>query len=99
MNNGNGRRASIMSRSSSMENVKMPVPVDNVHRNSNQPCLWNLDFTPYSSPLIRMKYVSLVGNQSIFPVDCFRCLYRFLSVFGLGLHPSTVLKEVNYSCF
>ena len=62
MNNSNGRRASIMSRASSMENVKTSVPVDNQHRNNKEPCVWNLDFTPYNSPLIRMKYDRLADQ-------------------------------------
>jgi hypothetical protein len=55
MNNTNGRRSSIISRSSSMENVKTSTSMKDQYRNEKQPCLWNLDFTPYHSPLIRMK--------------------------------------------
>lgn len=54
-----------MSRASSMENVKTSVTVDNQHRNNKQLCMWNLDFTPYNSPLIRMKYDHLTDQYLI----------------------------------
>ncbi|CAF1115815.1 unnamed protein product [Rotaria sordida] len=80
--NNNRRRPSINSRSPSRENERIPTLNNNQYRNRKQPCMWNLDFTPYNSPLIRIK-----------------CFYRFLPVFGTGLNPDTMLKEVNYSCF
>ncbi|CAF3286010.1 unnamed protein product [Rotaria socialis] len=50
-----GRRSSIISRSLSKENEKIPTSTNTQYRNSKQPCMWNLDFTPYNSPLIRIK--------------------------------------------
>jgi hypothetical protein len=54
-NKNSGRRSSIISRSSSIENAKTLASVNNQYRNKKQPCMWNLDFTPYNSPLIRIK--------------------------------------------
>lgn len=59
-NNINERRASVMSRSSTFDNDKI-LTSNNNHTNSQyqatkQACLWNLDFTPYNSPLIRIKF-------------------------------------------
>lgn len=81
-NNINERRASVMSRSSTIDNDKMLMSNNSQYQAKKQACLWNLDFTPYNSPLIRIK-----------------CFYRFLPVFGIGLDPDTLIKEVNYSCF
>ena len=36
-------------------NGKRSTSVNNQYRNKKQPCMWNLDFTPYNSPLIRIK--------------------------------------------
>lgn len=54
-NKNSGRRSSMISRSSSIENGKTPTSANNQYRNKKQPCMWNLDFTPYNSPLIRIK--------------------------------------------
>lgn len=48
-------RSSVISQSSSKENEKLPAQVNGQYRNKKQPCMWNLDFTPYNSPLIRIK--------------------------------------------
>ncbi|CAF4592386.1 unnamed protein product [Rotaria sp. Silwood1] len=53
--NGNSTRPSIISRSSYIENEQMSTFDNNQYRNRKQPCMWNLDFTPYNSPLIRIK--------------------------------------------
>jgi hypothetical protein len=55
INNSSGRSSSVISRVSSKENGKTPTSVNNQYRNKKQPCMWNLDFTPYNSPLIRIK--------------------------------------------
>ncbi|CAF2328547.1 unnamed protein product [Rotaria sp. Silwood2] len=80
--NSNRRRPSTISRSSSIENEKISTSYNNQYRKRKQPCMWNLDFTPYNSPLIRIK-----------------CFYRFLPIFGTGIDPDTMRKEINYSCF
>jgi len=54
-NRNTGRRSSVISRSSSIENAKTLPSANNQYRNKKQPCMWNLDFTPYNSPLIRIK--------------------------------------------
>ena len=47
---GTGRRSSAISRSSSfIDNTKSSY-------RKKKPCMWNLDFTPYNSPIIRIKY-------------------------------------------
>jgi len=45
----------IYSRLSSLENETTSTCVNSQHRNKKQPCMWNLDFTSYNSPLIRIK--------------------------------------------
>ncbi|CAF1540154.1 unnamed protein product, partial [Rotaria sp. Silwood1] len=51
---GNRRRPSILSRSSSVDNPKISNFNDG-SRNKKRPCMWNLDFSPYNSSLIRIK--------------------------------------------
>jgi len=47
---GTARRPSVISRSSSIiDNTKTS------DRKKKRPCMWNLDFSPYNSPLIRIK--------------------------------------------
>ncbi len=50
---GNGRRASVVSRSSSLDLGKTSNLTDTSRK--KRPCMWNLDFSPYNSPLIRIK--------------------------------------------
>jgi len=52
-NNINERRASVMSRSSTFDNNNN---TNSQYQAKKQACLWNLDFTPYNSPLIRIKF-------------------------------------------
>jgi hypothetical protein len=54
-NNSSGRRSSVISRLSSAEKRQTPTSVSDQYRNKKQPCMWNLDFTPYNSSLIRIK--------------------------------------------
>ncbi len=47
---GTVRRPSVISHSSSLiDNTKIS------DRKKKKPCMWNLDFSPYNSPLIRIK--------------------------------------------
>ncbi|CAF2033761.1 unnamed protein product [Rotaria magnacalcarata] len=48
------RRPSVISRSSSVDNPKVSNDHDK-HRNKKKTCMWNLDFSPYNSSLIRIK--------------------------------------------
>ncbi len=91
---GNGRRPSVLSRSSSLTDTRKKTD----WKKKKVPCMWNLDFSPYNSPLIRIKY----DNQNKFFISFsinFRCFYRYLSVYGVSIDPGTKIKEVNYSCF
>jgi hypothetical protein len=45
----------MINRSSTIENEKTSTSVNNPYRHKKQPCMWNLDFTPYNSSLIRIK--------------------------------------------
>ncbi|UJR13625.1 hypothetical protein I4U23_000638 [Adineta vaga] len=58
------RRPSVISRSSTMDNPQTSEINDSL-RNKKKPCLWNLDFTPYNSPLVRIKcfcrYLTIYG--------------------------------------
>lgn len=40
-------------------------------RRKKKPCMWNLDFTPYNSPLIRIKYEQFSLEKNIFLKICF----------------------------
>lgn len=51
---GSARKMSVMSRSSSMDNPYVSETNGSSQRKTGH-CLWNLDFTPYNSPLIRIK--------------------------------------------
>ncbi|CAF4726396.1 unnamed protein product, partial [Rotaria socialis] len=51
---GINRRPSVISRSSSVDNPKISNDHDK-HRNKKATCMWNLDFSPYNSSLIRIK--------------------------------------------
>ncbi|CAF1086039.1 unnamed protein product [Rotaria sordida] len=51
---GTKRRPSVISRSSSVDNAKISN-INDASRKKNRPCMWNLDFSPYNSSLIRIK--------------------------------------------
>ncbi|CAM2708910.1 unnamed protein product [Rotaria socialis] len=51
---GINRRPSVISRSSSVDNPNISNDHDK-HRNKKATCMWNLDFSPYNSSLIRIK--------------------------------------------
>jgi hypothetical protein len=53
--NSSRRRLSMNSRLLSVENETTSTCINSQHRNKKQPCMWNLDFTSYNSPLIRIK--------------------------------------------
>lgn len=52
---GYGRHSLAISGISSTENENVTATGNNYYRNKKQPCMWNLDFTPYNSSLIRIK--------------------------------------------
>ncbi|CAF3109817.1 unnamed protein product [Rotaria sp. Silwood2] len=54
------RRPSVISRSSSVDNAKISN-ANHSSRNKKRPCMWNLDFSPYNSSLIRIKYLPVYG--------------------------------------
>ncbi|CAF1157119.1 unnamed protein product [Adineta ricciae] len=60
------RKLSVISRSASVDNPSTSEINDSL-RNKNKPCLWNLDFTPYNSPIIRIKcfcrYLTVYGTN------------------------------------
>ncbi|CAF1000555.1 unnamed protein product [Adineta steineri] len=62
---GTGRKFSVVSRSSSIDNPQIP-DLNTSFQNRKRPCMWNLDFSPYNSSLIRIKcfcrYLPVYGN-------------------------------------
>ncbi|CAF0726418.1 unnamed protein product [Adineta ricciae] len=49
------RRSSVIRRLSCVDYTRRSTLSRIQYRKRKQPCLWNLDFTPYNSPLIRIK--------------------------------------------
>ncbi|CAF1323422.1 unnamed protein product [Adineta ricciae] len=49
------RRSSVIRRLSCVDYTRRSTLSRIQYRNRKQPCLWNLDFTPYNSPFIRIK--------------------------------------------